>query len=217
MTLRVLLADDQPLILAGLRTVLQADPDIEVVGEARDGQQAVMLARQLLPDVVLMDIRMPLLDGLAATREITSAEREQLVRVVILTTFDLDQYVYEALRAGASGFLVKDMPDEQLAAGIRAAAEGETLLAPSVTRRLIETYTRRAPTAQALPAGAAELTAREHEIWLLVARGLSNAEIAAQLIIGEATVKTHVARVLNKLSARDRIQAVVLAYESGLI
>jgi DNA-binding NarL/FixJ family response regulator len=214
MTVRVLLADDQALILAGLRTVLQAEPDIEVIGEAHDGQQAVMLARQLRPDVVLMDIRMPLLDGLAATRELTTLD--EAIHVVILTTFDLDEYVYEALCAGASGFLVKDIPDDQLAAAVRAAAHGETLLAPSVTRRLIETYTRRAPTSQVAP-GASELTPREHEIWRLMAGGLSNSEIAAQLVIGEATVKTHVARVLSKLGARDRVQAVVLAYESGLV
>jgi DNA-binding NarL/FixJ family response regulator len=217
MSVRVLLADDQPLILAGLRTILEAEPDIEVVGEAHDGQQAVLLARQLRPDLVLMDVRMPKLDGLAATRELASSADPNPIRVVMLTTFDLDEYVYEALRAGASGFLVKDIPDDQLVAGVRAAAHGETLLAPSVTRRLIETYTHRPPAGETLPAGAEELTPREREIWLLIARGLSNAEIAAQLIIGQATVKTHVARVLSKLGARDRIQAVVLAYESGLL
>ncbi len=213
MNIRVLLADDQPLVLAGLRTILEAEPDIEVVGEARDGERAVALARDLAPDVVLMDVRMPRVDGLAATRQLAGDP----VRVVMLTTFDLDEYVYEALRAGACGFLVKDIPDDQLAAGVRAAARGETLLAPSVTRRLIETYTRRPPGSQALPPGADELTAREREIWLLIARGLSNSEIAQQLIIGEATVKTHVARVLAKLGARDRVSAVVLAYEAGLV
>jgi DNA-binding NarL/FixJ family response regulator len=211
--IRVLLADDQPLVLAGLRTILEAEPDIEVVGEARDGERAVALARDLAPDVVLMDVRMPRVDGLTATRQLAGDP----VRVVMLTTFDLDEYVYEALRAGACGFLVKDIPDDQLAAGVRAAARGETLLAPSVTRRLIETYTRRPPGSQALPPGADELTAREREIWLLIARGLSNSEIAQQLIIGEATVKTHVARVLAKLGARDRVSAVVLAYEAGLV
>jgi DNA-binding NarL/FixJ family response regulator len=211
--IRVLLADDQPLVLAGLRTILEAEPDIEVVGEARDGERAVALARDLAPHVVLMDVRMPRVDGLAATRQLAGDP----VRVVMLTTFDLDEYVYEALRAGACGFLVKDIPDDQLAAGVRAAARGETLLAPSVTRRLIETYTRRPPGSQALPPGADELTAREREIWLLIARGLSNSEIAQQLIIGEATVKTHVARVLAKLGARDRVSAVVLAYEAGLV
>jgi DNA-binding NarL/FixJ family response regulator len=215
-SIRVLLADDQPLILAGLRTILQAEPDIEVIGEAHDGQQAVTLARELRPDLVLMDVRMRKLDGLAATRALASSAQADPIRVVILTTFDLDQYVYEALRAGASGFLVEDIPDDQLVAGVRAAARGDTLLAPSVTRRLIETYTRRPPAGATVPPGADELTPREREIWLLIARGLSNAEIAAQLIIGEATVKTHVARVLSKLGVRDRIQAVVLAYESGL-
>jgi DNA-binding NarL/FixJ family response regulator len=217
MSIRVLLADDQPLVLTGLRTILEAEPDLEVVGEARDGHQAIALARQLRPDVVLMDIRMPGVDGLAATRQLATDTDGEPIRVVMLTTFDLDEYVYEALRAGATGFLVKDIPDEQLAAGVRAAAHGETLLAPSVTRRLIETYTRRPPASQALPPGADELTAREGEIWLLIARGLSNSEIAQKLIIGEATVKTHVARVLTKLGARDRIQAVVLAHEAGLV
>jgi DNA-binding NarL/FixJ family response regulator len=217
MTIRVLLADDQSLVLAGLRTILEAEPDIAVVGEARDGHQAITLAHELHPDVVLMDIRMPGVDGLAATRRLTTDTDGEPIRVVMLTTFDLDEYVYEALRAGASGFLVKDIPDDQLAAGVRAAAQGETLLAPSVTQRLIETYTRRPPADHALPPGADELTPRENEIWLLIARGLSNSEIAEQLIIGEATVKTHVARVLMKLGARDRIQAVVLAYEAGLV
>lgn len=217
MTIRVLLADDQPLVRAGLRTILEAEPDIEIVAEAHDGEQAVALARELRPDLVLMDIRMPGTDGLAATRQLSTDTEGDPIRVVMLTTFDVDEYVYEAMRAGASGFLVKDIPDDQLAAGVRAAAQGETLLAPSVTQRLIETYTRRPPASQMLPAGAEDLTAREREIWLLIARGLSNSEIAQQLIIGEATVKTHVARVLSKLGARDRVQAVVLAYEAGLL
>jgi DNA-binding NarL/FixJ family response regulator len=217
MSIRVLLADDQPLVLAGLRTILEAEPDIEVVAEARDGAEAVALAREMRPDLVLMDIRMPGTDGLAATRQLAIDTENCPTRVVMLTTFDLDEYVYEALCAGASGFMVKDIPHDQLTAGVRAAARGETLLAPTVTRRLIETYTRRPPAGQTLPAGAEDLTAREREIWLLIARGMSNQEIAQQLIIGEATVKTHVARVLSKLGARDRIQAVVLAYQAGQV
>jgi DNA-binding NarL/FixJ family response regulator len=169
------------------------------------------------PDLVLMDIRMPQLDGLAATRELSAeGTGEEPVRVVVLTTFDLDEYVYEALRAGASGFPVKDLPDHELIAGVRAAAGGDTMLAPSVTQRLIDTYTRRPPN-PTLPAGADELTPRELEVWHLVARGLSNAEIAAELVIGDATVETHVARIISKLGVRDRIQAIVLAYESGLL
>ena len=215
-TIRVLLADDQPLVLAGLRTILESEPDIEIVGQAQDGRTAVALARELRPDLVLMDIRMPQLDGLAATRELAvEGTGDEPVRVVVLTTFDLDEYVYEALRAGASGFLVKDLPDHELIAGVRAAAGGDTMLAPSVTQRLIDTYTQRPPN-PTLPAGADELTPRELEVWHLVARGLSNAEIAAELVIGEATVKTHVARIISKLGVRDRIQAIVLAYESGL-
>ncbi|MGI5156742.1 response regulator [Microbispora sp. CA-102843] len=212
--IRVLLADDQPLVLAGLRTILSAEPDIDVAGQARDGHEAVALARDLRPDVVLMDIRMPRLDGLAAARQILATMPD--VHVIMLTTFDLDEYVYEALRAGASGFLVKDLPDEQLVAGVRTAVRGDTLLAPSVTRRLIEAYTRRPPARIALPPGADRLTPREVEVWRLVARGLSNTEIAAELFVGEATVKTHVSRIMAKLGARDRIQVVVLAYECGL-
>ena len=217
MTIRVLLADDQPLVLAGLRTILDSEPDIEIVGEAQDGHAAVAMARKLQPDLVLMDIRMPQLDGLAATRQLVADPPPRTpIRIVVLTTFDLDEYVYEALRAGASGFLIKDLPDDELVAGIRAAAQGETMLAPSVTRRLIETYTRRPPN-PSLPAGADELTPRELEVWRLLARGLSNAEIASELIVGEATVKTHVARIISKLGVRDRIQAVVLGHESGLL
>jgi len=207
----VLLADDQSLVLAGLRTILEAEADIEVIGEARTGAEAVEAARRLKPDLVLMDIRMPGMDGIAATRQLADTD----TKVVILTTFDLDEYVYDALVAGAAGFLVKDIPDDQLVSGVRAAASGDTLLAPSVTRRLIESYTRRPPKA-ALPAGPDELTAREIDVWKLMARGLSNSEIAAQLTVGEATVKTHVARILAKLTARDRVQAVVRAYECGI-
>ena len=217
MSIRVLLADDQPLVLAGLRTILEAEPDIEVAGEAHDGQRAIALARELQVDVVLMDIRMPGVDGLAAARELSSGTSGKPIRVVMLTTFDIDEYVYEALRAGATGFLVKDIPGDQLAAGVRAAAQGEMLLAASVIERLIETYTRSPPASQSLPPGSEDLTPRENEIWLLVARGLSNSEIAQQLVIGEATVKTHVARILAKLGARDRVRAVVLAHEAGLV
>ncbi len=212
MSIRVLIADDQPLVLAGLRTILQAEADMEVAGEARDGDQAVRLAAELTPDVVLLDVRMPGTDGIAATRLIVAAGGP---RVIILTTFDLDEYVYEALRAGASGFLVKDIPDDQLVAGIRQVVRGDALLAPSVTKRLIETYTRRPPAAGQLPA-AGTLTPRETEVWQLMARGLTNTEIAAKLFVGEATVKTHVSRVMTKLGARDRIQAVVLAYENDM-
>lgn len=217
MTIRILLADDQPLVLAGLRTILESEPDIEIVGQARDGRTAVTLARELHPDLVLMDIRMPELDGLAATRELVAAgTAREPVRVVVLTTFDLDEYVYQALSAGASGFLVKDIPDQQLVAGVRAAARGDTTLAPSVIKRLIDTYTRRQPNRDP-PAGADELTPREREVWRLLARGLSNAEIAAELVVSEATVKTHIARIIAKLGVRDRIQAIVLAHESDLV
>lgn len=221
MTIRVLLADDQPLVRAGLRTILQAEPGIEVAGEACDGAEAVRLAAELAPDVVLIDIRMPGTDGIGATREIVrdraevSATPAGTPRVIILTTFDLDEYIYEALQAGAAGFLVKDIADDELASGIRAVMRGDTLLAPSVTRRLIESYTARRPTARPVP-GADALTAREAEVWRLMARGLSNSEIAGELFVGEATVKTHVSRVMAKVGARDRVQAVVLAYESGI-
>jgi DNA-binding NarL/FixJ family response regulator len=217
MTIRVLLADDQPLVLAGLRTILESEPDIEIVGEAGDGRIAVTLARELHPDLVLMDIRMPELDGLAATRELVAASSAgEPVRVVVLTTFDLDEYVYEALCAGASGFLLKDLPDKELVAGVRAAVRGDTTLAPSVIMRLIDTYTRKQPNPTP-PAGADELTPREQEVWRLIARGLSNAEIAAELVVSEATVKTHIARIISKLGVRDRIQAIVLAHQSGLV
>jgi len=211
---RVLLADDQALVRAGFRMILDAEEDIEVVGEAKDGAEAVRAARALRPDVVLMDIRMPNLDGLEATRQVM-AERAGEVRVLILTTFDLNEYVYEALRSGASGFLLKDAPAESLIAGIRVVADGEALLAPSITRRLIEEFARGGPAAP--PPGLDELTPRELDVFKQVARGLSNAEIASELIVSETTVKTHVARMLMKLGLRDRVQAVVLAYEAGIV
>jgi DNA-binding NarL/FixJ family response regulator len=216
MSVRVLLADDQALVRTGFRMILGEEPSIGVVGEAADGLEAVELARGLRPDVVLMDIRMPGIDGIEATRRILAQPLDPPVRVLILTTFDLNEYVYEALRAGASGFLLKDVPAEQLAAAVHVVASGEALLAPSVTRRLIEEFSRQAP-APAPPPEIDELTARELEVFRLVARGMSNAEIAAHLVVSEATVKTHVARMLMKLGLRDRIQAVVLAYETGLV
>ena len=217
MSVRVLLADDQALVRAGFRMILDAEDDLEVVGEASHGLEAVEQARRLTPDVVLMDIRMPELDGIEATRRVLAQAGEQPVRVLMLTTFDLNEYVYEALRAGASGFLLKDVPPEQLAAGIRVVAEGEALLAPSITRRLIQEFAAARPVAPAPPPGLDELTARELEVLQSIARGLSNAEIAKELFVSETTVKTHVARVLMKLELRDRVQAVVLAYESGVV
>ena len=214
--LRILIADDQALVRAGFRMILDAEDDLDVVGEAADGAAAVELARRLKPDVVLMDIRMPELDGIEATRRVVALDAEPPVRVLMLTTFDLNEYVYEALRAGASGFLLKDVPPEQLAAGIRVVAQGEALLAPSITKRLIQEFAAAAPVTAAPPPGLDELTARELEVFRLIARGLSNAEIAAELIVSETTVKTHVARVLMKLGLRDRVQAVVLAYEAGI-
>ena len=212
---RVLIADDQALVRAGFKMILDAEDDLDVVGEAADGLEAVALARRLKPDVVLMDIRMPELDGIEATRRVVALAGDPPVRVLMLTTFDLNEYVYEALRAGASGFLLKDVPPEQLAAGIRVVAAGDALLAPSITKRLIQEFAA-APPAAPPPPGLDELTARELEVFKLVARGLSNAEIAAELIVSETTVKTHVARMLMKLGLRDRVQAVVLAYESGV-
>jgi DNA-binding NarL/FixJ family response regulator len=216
MSLTVLIVDDQALVRAGFRMILDAEEDIEVAGEAADGQQAVAEVRRLQPDVVLMDVRMPVLDGIEATRRLL-ADGGTEAKVVMLTTFDMDEYVYDALRAGASGFLLKDVPPEQLVAGIRAVARGDALLAPSVTRRVIEEFVRRPPASvQTLPPELAELTARELEVLKLIARGLSNAEIAKELFVSETTVKTHVAHVLSKLDLRDRVQAVVLAYETGL-
>jgi DNA-binding NarL/FixJ family response regulator len=213
---RVLIADDQALVRAGFKMILDAEDDLDVVGEASDGAEAVEKARRLKPDVVLMDIRMPQLDGIEATRRVVALDSTQPVRVLMLTTFDLNEYVYEALRAGASGFLLKDVPPEQLAAGIRVVAQGDALLAPSITRRLIQEFASASPVAATPPKGLDELTARELEVFKLIARGLSNAEIAAELIVSETTVKTHVARVLMKLGLRDRVQVVVLAYESGI-
>ena len=211
--IRVLLADDQQLVRAGLRTILEAEEDIEVCGEVADGLLAVSAAEQQHPDVVLMDIRMPNLDGLEATRRI--ATRGDIPRIIILTTFDVDEYVFEALRGGASGFLLKDTTADELVRAVRLAVGGDALLAPSVTRRLIERFANRAtaPSTQSLET----LTGRELEVLLLVARGLSNTEVAERLFLGENTVKTHVAHVLDKLDLRDRVQAVVLAYESGLV
>jgi DNA-binding NarL/FixJ family response regulator len=215
----VLIADDQALVRAGFRMVLEVEDDITVVGEAANGEQAVHSAQRLKPDVVLMDIRMPELDGIAATRQIAGADHGPAgsrCRVLILTTFDLDEYVYDALGAGASGFL-KDSPPEQLVTAIRVVAGGESLLAPSVTSRLIEEFARtRARHREPAPA-LDELTSRELEVFTLIARGLSNAEIAEALVVSDSTVKTHVARLLAKLGLRDRVQAVVLAYESGLV
>ncbi len=214
--LRVLIADDQALVSAGFRLILEAEDDIEVVAEAHDGHSAVRLARELRPDVVLMDIRMPGLDGLEAARRVLADASDGAIHVLMLTTFDLNEYVYEALCIGASGFLLKDVPAEHLAAGIRTVARGEALLAPSITRRLIEEFTQPQPAAPEPPAGFEELTPREIEVFKLMAQGLSNAEIADRLVLSETTVKTHVARVLMKLGLRDRIQAVVLAYECGI-
>ena len=209
----VLVADDQRLVRSGFRMILRADPEIDVIGEAGDGEEAVALARELKPDVVLMDIRMPKLDGIAATRLLL--QEEDAPRVLVLTTFDLDEYVYGALRAGASGFLLKDAPEEQLAAAIRVAADGGALFSAGVTRRLIERFAQLDTTGP--PPGLDELSPRESEVLRLIARGNSNAEIAAQLVLSEHTVKTHVARILQKLDLRDRTQAVILAYESGLV
>ncbi len=214
--IRVLLADDQALVRAGFRALLDAQDDIEVVGEAEDGQRAVKLARELQPQVILMDIRMPVLDGLAATRQVTADERLEAVRIVILTTFELDEYVFDAIRAGASGFLVKDTKPGDLIEAVRVVADGEALLSPSVTRRLIGEYAARA-TQPPSSAALEELTEREREVLSLVAAGLSNSQIAERLIVSVATAKTHVSRTMMKLGARDRAQLVVLAYETGLV
>jgi DNA-binding NarL/FixJ family response regulator len=217
-TTRVLLVDDQPLLRTGFRMILSAESDLTVVGEAGDGNTAVELARRLRPDVVLMDIRMPGMDGIQATRALAGPGVEDPIKVLMLTTFGLDEYVVESLRAGASGFLLKDAPPEDLVEAIRIIAAGEALLAPSVTRRLLDRVASRLPSANenAIPA-LSELTDRELEVLKLMARGLSNAEIAEKLVVSETTVKTHVSRVLAKLEIRDRVQAVILAYETGLV
>jgi DNA-binding NarL/FixJ family response regulator len=214
----ILLVDDQPLLRMGFRLVLDAQPDMTVVGEAGDGAEAVRLTAQLAPEVVLMDVRMPVMDGIEATRRVVAAGAS---RVLILTTFDLDEYAYDGLRAGASGFLLKNVPPSDLLSAIRAVASGDAVVAPSVTRRLLDTVMPHLPTAGGEPSPPRpelqRLTTREREILAEVAAGLSNAEIAARLVLSEATVKTHVGRVLNKLGLRDRVQAVVYAYETGLV
>ncbi len=215
--IRVLVADDQALVRGGFRVLVDSSPDLEVVGEASDGAEALALARKLTPDVVLMDIRMPVKDGIEATREIAQDPTTAETRVLILTTFDLDEYVYEALRAGASGFLLKDTEPNALLDAIRVIASGDALLAPSVTRRLIAEFAHRPSPSKVSAAHLEALTGREREVLALVARGLSNAEIAAELFISPATAKTHVSRVMMKLAARDRAQLVAIAYEAGVV
>ncbi|KAA0235274.1 MAG: Transcriptional regulatory protein DegU [Acidimicrobiales bacterium] len=218
MTISVLVVDDQKLVRTGFRMILDSEDDIEVVAEAADGNEALAVYATVQPDVVLMDIRMPNMDGVEATRGLV--ERDSSALVLILTTFDLDEYVYAALRAGASGFLLKDTPPEQLIEAVRAVARGDALIAPSVTRRLIETFAHKLPRGEGEPPVRKHLEAltdREVDVLTLMARGLSNAEIAAELFVGETTVKTHVGHILTKLAARDRVQAVVAAYESGLV
>ena len=213
--IRVVVADDHALVRGGFRMILEAQPDIEVAGEAANGLEAVELARSQAPDVVLMDVRMPDLDGIEATRRVTASSMEG-PHVLMLTTFDLDEYVYRAIRAGASGFLLKDVRPAELVHAVRVVSSGDTLLAPAITRRLLEEFMRR-PLPGQRPAELGELTDRESEVLGLVARGLSNAEIAQRLFLGETTVKTHLTRILTKLHLRDRVQAVVLAYEAGLV
>jgi DNA-binding NarL/FixJ family response regulator len=215
MAIRVVIVDDQALVRAGFKMILQAQPDMQVVGEAGDGQQALGLVRSLRPDVVLMDIRMPGLDGIEATRQITAESLP--ARVVILTTYDLDEYVFDALAAGATGFLLKHVPPEDLVHGVRVAAGGDALLAPSVTRRLIAEFTKNRAPIQPRSKDLETLTDRERDVLRYLARGLSNAEIAGELHVGEATVKTHVAHLLDKLELRDRVQAVIYAYEIGVV
>jgi DNA-binding NarL/FixJ family response regulator len=213
--IRVLLADDQALVRSGFQMILASQPDIEVVGEAEDGRRAIDLTNRLVPDVILMDVRMPVLDGLEATRRLV--ELGTSARILILTTFDLDEYVYAAIRAGASGFLLKDVRPSQLVDAIRVVADGEALLAPAVTKRLLERFAATLPTPEERAPALATLTDRERDVLELVASGLSNSEIAERLFLGETTVKTHVSSLLRKLGLRDRVQAVVLAYEAGLV
>jgi DNA-binding NarL/FixJ family response regulator len=216
MSVRVLIADDQQLVRAGFRMILNTQPDIDIIGEATNGIEAVTMTASLHPDVVLMDIRMPEIDGIEATRRIVAAPSERSTRVLMLTTFDLDEYVYDALRAGASGFLLKDVPPHQLAAAVRTVGDGDALLSPSITRRLIEEFAISRTPAEPRPE-LAELSPRELEVFRLLARGMSNREIADELFLGETTIKTHVTRILTKLGVRDRVHAVVLAYETGII
>ncbi|GAA3904133.1 response regulator [Microbacterium invictum] len=213
--IRVLLVDDQELIRVGFRLVLEAEPDLDVVAEARDGDEAIALSARLQPDVVLMDVRMPRMDGVAATARIVAAQ--PATRVLVLTTFDLDEYALGALRAGASGFLLKDAQRHELVGAIRAAHRGDAVLAPSVTRRLLDTMLQSPPPPADGPDPAAVLTEREREVFAAIGRGLTNTEIAAELFLGESTVKTHVGRVLAKLGARDRVQAVIMAHRSGIV
>jgi len=213
--IRVVIADDQALVRGGFHSILAGQDDIEVVGETADGNETVELVERLHPDVVLMDIRMPGIDGLEATRRIVA--RGSTTRVLVLTTFDVDDYVYEAMKAGASGFLLKTAPPRQLADAVRTVAAGDALLAPSITRRLVEQFVRRPPPGATVPPALDELTERERDVLRLLARAFSNAEIAAELVVSEATVKSHVNRILTKLSLRDRAQAIVLAYETGLV
>ncbi len=216
MTTTIVIVDDQPIVRAGFATILDAYEKFEVIGEAADGEEAIEVVRSLRPDVVLMDIRMPRLDGISAMRRLTSADLTPPARILMLTTFDLDEYVYEALRAGASGFLLKDATRDELIHAVQVVADGDALLAPRVTKRLIAEFLQR-PQRPTSPTHLDTLTPREHEVLLQVARGRSNAEIAADMYLGESTVKTHVGHVLMKLALRDRVQAVILAYEHGLI
>jgi DNA-binding NarL/FixJ family response regulator len=215
--IRILIADDQALVRAGLRMILDAQPDLEVIGEAGDGREALQQARELSPDLVLMDIRMPNVDGLEATRRLLGGGSGAAPKVIVLTTFDTDDYVYEAIRAGASGFLLKSSPPEQLADGVRAVMAGDALLAPEITRRLLDRFIQRPPPSLGTPPELHDLTPRELEVLRLIADGCSNAEIAAALVLSEATVKSHVNHILTKLRLRDRVQAVALAYRTGLM